>query len=154
MRADNSRFIVAAARQRSQATRDRVIQALRRLTAAGGTVTFDAVAKAAGVSRSWLYTQPDLRLEIGRLRAHQAGQRRAPTSPPIPIRQQASEASLRRRLETTGAELRRLRDDNQRLREQLAWAHGELRQAKLHQPPQPHDAPTSTRRGSTIGPCS
>ncbi|TDU01672.1 hypothetical protein EDD99_0035 [Streptomyces sp. 846.5] len=32
-------------------------------------VTFDAVAKKADVSRSWLYGQPDLRAEVERLRA-------------------------------------------------------------------------------------
>jgi hypothetical protein len=55
MRADNSRFLVQAARRRSQATRERAIQALRRLAAGGAPVTFDAVARTAGVSRSWLY---------------------------------------------------------------------------------------------------
>jgi hypothetical protein len=47
MRADNSRFLVQAARRRSQATRERAIQALRRLAAAGGPVTFDTVARTA-----------------------------------------------------------------------------------------------------------
>jgi hypothetical protein len=121
MRVDNSRFIIQAARRRSQATRERAIHALRRLAAAGDPVTFDTVARKAGVSRSWLYAQPDLRLEIGRLRAQQ-GQGRAPGSPPIPARQRASDASLRRRLEAVNAESRRLRQENQRLREQLAWA--------------------------------
>ncbi len=145
MRADNTRFLVQAARRRSQATRERAIHALRRLAAAGDPVTFDTVARKAGVSRSWLYAQPDLRLEIGRLRAQQQeGQERAPGSPPIPARQRASDASLRRRLEAVNAEIRRLREENQRLREQLAWALGE-RRAATH----------PGRSGSTmIGPCS
>lgn len=105
MRADNTRFLVQAARRRSQATRERAIQALRRLAATGDPVTFDTVARTAGVSRSWLYAQPDLRIEIGRLRAQQG---RAPSSPPVPARQRASDASLRRRLEAVNAEIRRL----------------------------------------------
>jgi hypothetical protein len=71
MRADNSRHIVTAARNRHEHTRAKAIQALREIDAAGDAVTFDAVARAAGVSRSWLYTQPDLRAEIERLRAEQ-----------------------------------------------------------------------------------
>jgi Family of unknown function (DUF6262) len=145
MRADNSRFIVQAARRRSQATRERAIRALRRLAATGDPVTFDAVARTAGVSRSWLYAQPDLRLEVGRLRAQQRErQGLAPDSPPVPTRQRASDASLRRRLEAANAEVRRLRQENRELREQLAWALGE-RRAAMH----------PGRSSSTMtGPCS
>ncbi|WP_255527812.1 DUF6262 family protein [Plantactinospora alkalitolerans] len=77
MRANNSQHIVEAARRRSQYTRSKAIPALRELDTAGEPVTFEAVAKRAGVSRSWLYGQPDLRTEVGCLRtAH----RRAPAS--------------------------------------------------------------------------
>ncbi|MCY0932328.1 DUF6262 family protein [Streptomyces sp. H27-H1] len=68
MRTDNSPHIIAAARSRAAATRERAVAALRRMDATGRSVSFDAVARAAGVSRSWLYTQPDLRAEINRLR--------------------------------------------------------------------------------------
>jgi hypothetical protein len=37
------------------------IKALRELDAASAAVTFELVASTAGVSRSWLYTQPDIR---------------------------------------------------------------------------------------------
>jgi hypothetical protein len=150
MQADNSRFLVQAARWRSQATRERAIQALRRLAATGGPVTFDSVARTAGVSRSWLYGQPDLRAEIERLRALSG---RAPTSPPIPARQRASEASLRRRLEAVQAEIRRLREENQRLREQLAWALGERRAAGVRGPTA-HEGASNPSGSATIGPCS
>jgi hypothetical protein len=154
MRADNSRFLVQAARRRSQATRERAIRALRHLAGSGDLVTFDTVARAAGVSRSWLYAQPDLRLEIGRLRAQQgAGPRRASNSPPIPARQRASDASLRRRLEAIDAEIRRLRQENQQLREQLAWALGERRAAAVRgQGGAVQHLQDS--RPVTIGPCS
>jgi len=68
MRADNSCNIVAAARSRHQVTRAKAIKALQEIDAAGTTVTFSAVARSAGVSRTWLYTQEDLRTEIERLR--------------------------------------------------------------------------------------
>ena len=69
MRADNSHHIVAAARRRATATRRRAIAALRRMDNAGQPISFDALAREAKVSRSWLYAQPDLRAEIDRLRA-------------------------------------------------------------------------------------
>jgi hypothetical protein len=68
MRADNSHHVIAAARRRSQATKRRAVAALRRIDNAGTPVNFQAVAREAEVSKSWLYTQPDLRAEIERLR--------------------------------------------------------------------------------------
>ncbi|MFD6278066.1 DUF6262 family protein [Streptomyces sp. NPDC060209] len=131
MRADNSRHIVDAARQRSEYTRSKAVQALRALDAAGEPVTFETVAKRAGVSRSWLYAQPDLRAEIEQLRAVQ---RRAPTSH-VPARQRASDASLRRRLEAANERIQRLTDENRQLRAHLAGALGEQRAARSHTSP-------------------
>jgi hypothetical protein len=153
MRADNSHHLRAAARRRAQATRDRAVRALRRLDAAGRTITFDTVAREAGVSRSWLYGQDDLRAEIQRRRGDTSpGPTASPTSP-IPARQRASDASLRRRLEAINAEIGRLRQENQQLREQLAWALGDRRAAHVRSQP---DAPHNRGRGgsTTIGPCS
>jgi len=96
MRANNSHHIVTAAQRRATATRRRAVAALRRMDNAGQAISFDAVAREGQVSRSWLYSQPDLRAEIERLRARLA---LAPVGPRIPDRQRASDASLRRRLE-------------------------------------------------------
>ncbi|MER6076173.1 DUF6262 family protein [Streptomyces sp. NPDC001817] len=123
MRADNSQHIVNAARRRSEYTRSRAIQALRELDAAGEPVTFEAIAKRAEVSRSWLYGQPDLRTEVERLRALH---RRAPSAQ-LPAGQRTSDASLLRRLEAANTRVRQLTEENQRLRTQLARALGEQR---------------------------
>lgn len=143
MRADNSRFLIQAAHRRSQQTRERALQGIRELAADGVPISFDAVARRAGVSRSWLYAQPDLRLEIGRLRALSS---RAPASPPVPARQRATDTSLRRRLDAATTELRRLRDENRQLREQLAHALGERRNTAIR--------PSKHNGSVTIGPCS
>jgi hypothetical protein len=79
MRADNSRHVIAAAHRRAAATRKRAVSALHRMDKAGRPITFDAVAREAAVSRSWLYNQPDLRAEVERLRA-----RRNPSPPGRP----------------------------------------------------------------------
>src|ERR1700757_1290136 len=96
MRADNSHHIVTAARRRGAATRRRATAALRRMDNAGQPISFDAVAREANVSRSWLYNQPDLRKEIERLRHRQNA---TATAQRVPDRQRASDASLRSRLE-------------------------------------------------------
>lgn len=124
-RPDNSRHLIKAAQQRAALTRSKAVQALRTLHADGRPVTFDAVARYARVSRSWLYTQPDLRAEIERLRQNQASAEPTPESRP----QRASEASLRQRLEAANDRIRRLHDENQRLRQQLAHALGQRRQS-------------------------
>ncbi|MBU8869218.1 DUF6262 family protein [Paenarthrobacter aromaticivorans] len=129
-RPDNSRHLVKAAQQRAALTRSKAVQALRTLHAEGRPVTFDAVAKYARVSRSWLYTQPDLRAEIEHLRQIQAAAEPTPESRP----QRASEASLRQRLEAANDRIRRLNDENQRLRQQLAHALGQRRQSPSPDP--------------------
>jgi len=147
MRADNSQHIVDAAHRRSEYTRSKAIQALRAFDAEGERVTFETVAKRAGVSRSWLYAQPDLRAEIEQLRA---AHRRAPASP-LPARQRTSDASLLRRLEAANARIRRLTEENQQLREHLSRALGEQRAATTRTG-QPRGG-ASNPRSVTIGPC-
>jgi hypothetical protein len=123
MRPDAATHLAAAARQRHELARAKAIRALRELDRAGTATTFEAVARAASVSRSWLYTQPDIRAEIQRLRD---ATRRAP-SPSIPATQRATAESLLRRLETANERIRQLTEDNQRLRRQLAQALGDQR---------------------------
>lgn len=127
MRADNAHHVIDSARRRAELTRERAVAALRRLDAAGQPVGFDAVAREAGVSRSWLYTQEDLRAEIDRLRA------RGHPSPAatVPARQRASEASLLRRLEVATERIRRLETENRELREQLSRSLGNRRAADV-----------------------
>jgi len=115
MQADNSHHVIAAARRRSEATLSRAVAALRHMDTAGTAVSFDSVARAAGVSRSWLYTQPELRAEIERLR-----QNRAPgTQRSVPDRQRGTDASLRQRIDTALGHIRELESNNRRLRAAL-----------------------------------
>lgn len=102
----------------------------------------------AGVSRSWLYTQPDLRAEIERLRK---ATRRASTQT-VPARQRASDDSLLRRLQQADEGDRLLAEDNKRLRRQLEHALGEQRATKGGRGPGTEERPP--RRSSvTIGHC-
>lgn len=124
MRADNSHHLTAAARRRAQATHKRAVAALRRMDNAGTPITFDALAREAGVSRSWLYNQPDLRAEIQRLRQRE----RTTTRRAVPHRQRATDTSLLRRLELSAERVRQLEAENKRA---LAEALGERRAGGL-----------------------
>jgi hypothetical protein len=125
MRPDNAAPIIAAARHRHELTRARAIQALRELDRTGAPVTFATVAAKAGVSRSWLYAQPDIHDEIIRLRNETS---RSPAAP-IPAAQRATDASLLRRLEAAHAERRRLQEENTRLRQEITRAGREVARA-------------------------
>lgn len=125
MRADNTEHLITAARRRHEFTRSKTIQALCELDAAGTAVTFEVVARSAKVSRSWLYTQPDIRDEVERLR--DLG-RRAPETA-VPAHQRTTDPSLLSRLEAANARNRELVEDNQRLRRQLSHALGQRRAA-------------------------
>ena len=122
MRPDNSARIVLAAKRRSELTRAKAVQAIRQLERSGAVVTFEAVAASAGVSRSWLYGQADLRVEIERLR-----ERTPKSSSSVPVRQRTSDASLHARLQAALDQCRKLTEENSRLRRQLAHALGEQR---------------------------
>ncbi len=149
MRPDNTAAIILAARQRHELTRAKAIRALRELDHDGAPVTFQAVARTAGVSRSWLYGQPDLRAEVQRLRQAALG---AP-APPVPARQRATDASLLARLQAALEKNRKLAEDNQCLRRQLAQALGNQRTSARsnHNPTPARDTPGRT--SVTIGPC-
>ena len=87
MRADNTAHLITAAQRRHELTRAKAIQTLRELDQAGSRVTFETVARRAEVSRSWLYTQPDIKDQIQQLRA--LGDR-TPNAP-LPSRQRCSD---------------------------------------------------------------
>jgi hypothetical protein len=149
MRPDNTTGIINAARRRHELTRAKAIQALRELDRAGMPVTFAAVANRADISRSWLYNQPDLQAEIRRLRE---ATRQAP-GPPVPAHQRATDASLLARLHAAHENNRKLAEENQRLRRQLAQALGEQRTSARSSHNSGPNGQNPRHPSVTIGPC-
>jgi hypothetical protein len=120
------RPLAEAAAKRTLEAQQRVHRALRDLDSQGVAVTFAAVAVRARVSRAFLYQHPELRSQIEALRSAQAD---APAR--VPVRQRASDASLRARLRGALEEGQRQREEIARLREELALAHGRVRELEL-----------------------
>jgi hypothetical protein len=118
--------LAAAAAQRTLNTEHRVRKALRELDHEGAAVSFVSVSQRARVSRAFLYAHADFRGEIEALRQRQDGQ---PTR--LPVRQRASDASIRARLRTALDENQRQRLEIAGLREELAIAHGRVRELEL-----------------------
>ncbi|GGZ40267.1 DUF6262 family protein [Streptomyces bluensis] len=121
--ADNTAALAEATRRRSQRARsdaEKVISAAQR---SGSRTSFAAIAKAAGVSRSWLYTQHDLVAAIRRLQDRQPTNERTGPQP-------ASVASLQRRLEAALSRIKQLRAENSDLTRRLETAYGEIRRLR------------------------
>jgi hypothetical protein len=118
-----SRTKAAAARSTGAAERAR--GALAELEREGATITFALVAARARVSRQFLYSHPGLRAEIER----QRGRQRAPAR--LPMGECAREESIRVRLRTALDEHKRLREQVAGLRDELALAHGRVRELEL-----------------------
>lgn len=119
-RADNTSHLRRAAADRHDAAISRTVAAIQQLDRTATTVTIARVASTAGVSRSWLYQQPDLLDAATKLR-----DRTGPA--PIPRAQRATDESLRQRLNAARTEIEHLRNENAALRDQLARALGERR---------------------------
>jgi len=123
---DRMQRLREAAQARHDATLRRAEDTLRRLARRGEPVTFRRVAEQAGVSRSWLYRQDNLRRQIDHLRDTAATR-----GPALPSAERATADSLRQQLHTYRSEVARLRAENQALREQLARRLGADRAAAV-----------------------
>jgi cell division septum initiation protein DivIVA len=119
----NASGLLEAAERRSAWARERVRKAIGRLERDGKPITFQSVAREAGVSRQFLYAVDALRGEIERLRSAQSDT----VAAQLPSVQRASDASLKARNQMLLDENRRLRQELAGMREELAGAWGELR---------------------------
>ncbi|MFJ7098845.1 DUF6262 family protein [Streptomyces mirabilis] len=118
-RTKRTQTLTAAAKAKSQAKTKTAEQALRALVKRGEPITFQAVQREAGVSHAFLYSHPDLRGRIERLRA----QARPIPAPATPTNEHSALV-----LALTG-QITRLkkqhREEVQALRDALEQAHGE-----------------------------
>lgn len=98
----------------------RATRALEEFESLGQSVSISAICKRAGVSRTWLYGEPELIARAAQLAS-------LPTDH-VPSSQRATENSNRTRLEAALARNRELSEENRQLRQQLARALGRLRE--------------------------
>ncbi|HEY5842529.1 MAG TPA: DUF6262 family protein [Mycobacterium sp.] len=130
MSAEATDRLVRHARTRHEQTLQRARTALGGMADAGDAITISGLADRAGVSRSWIYTQPELREQIEQLRQSAAKASASPRETAI----HASVESLRRRLDLAHQRITELRTENQELRRSLASVHGQLRVATEYAP--------------------
>jgi hypothetical protein len=122
---DPAHALRQAAQARHDQTLHRAREALASLARSRQPVTIRGLARAARVSRSWIYQQPALIAEISQLRQP------APSRPAVPASQKATTDSLRQQLHAYREEITRLRAENTTLRDQLARHLGTARTAAI-----------------------
>jgi Family of unknown function (DUF6262) len=124
----NTSGMVAYAHRRKVEKRKRVDEAITRLAREQQSINFNSVAKAASVSKAYLYTQQDLRERIEALRQQELEQAvRERVDRPAPGKTDASKdlviLAKDRRIKELEAENRKLR---QQLKATLGKAYDEL----------------------------
>jgi len=111
--------MLAARAKASHDKRQRALAAVRDLEAAGTPVTATAVATAAGVS-TWLVYADGVREHLEAAQRRRADREPGPSTAAPPGRgEPASQASLRTSLAVARDEIRRLRDERDKLRARL-----------------------------------
>lgn len=110
MRADNSPALVDNARKRAQATAHRAAQILADAEGRHETVSVVEFARRARVSRSWVYSQPEIVERLQQLNAATTTETDGTVRAPASIR--ASDESLLRRLELAHQRILALTEKN------------------------------------------
>ena len=144
-RARRVAVLATAAKAKSEAKTKAAEQAIRSLVKRSQPITFQAVQREAGVSHAFLYSHPELRGRIERLRAQ---------ARPAPVQSGTAESADTLVLALTSqiSQLKkRHRQEVQELRAALEQAHGENLQlrrelARRGWPAQPRSDMTSSHR--------
>ncbi|MFJ9472494.1 DUF6262 family protein [Streptomyces caniferus] len=142
--ADNTAALAEATRRRSERARRDAEKAISAAQRTGSRTNFAGIAKAASVSRSWLYTQPALVAAIRQLQGRQPATERTGSQP-------ASVASVQRRLETALARIKQLRAENSDLAGRLETAYGEIRRLRGTSPRDGYARENGQQTGTASG---
>lgn len=120
--ARNTAGLQAHAQQKAEEAKTRVMQTIDRLIKEKQPVNFNLVARTAGVTKSYLYTQSDLRTRIEGLR--QQGASALKVVKGGPQEHPRSEKSKEVLLAAKERRIQELSEENKRLKAQLKLALG------------------------------
>jgi hypothetical protein len=114
--------IVKMAKKKSIETKDKVDKTLKRLVLEGMTVNFNVVSKESGISKSWLYSNEDIRARIEDIRDKQK-------MSPKQVKKsstQRSEASKDNIITMLKERIKQLESENKKLHKQLEITYGNI----------------------------
>lgn len=115
----NTKEIVRIAKEKSLKTRRNVEKTISELSLSGNEVNFNSVAKSSGVSKSWLYNNPDIRKRIESLRNQTIINNRVVDSK----RSKKSEETL---IKTLKERIKSLEKENKALKNEIETLYGNL----------------------------
>ena len=115
------------AREKAEATKRRVDEAIRLLIAEQRTINFKTVSEAAHVSTAWLYANEDVKVRIHNLREQQVPR----VAVRIPPRVQASSASKDAIIAALQKRVKEQADKISKLQKQAEITGGELQRLYL-----------------------
>jgi cell shape-determining protein MreC len=107
--------------KRKANTYHKVDEAIKRLIRANERINFNSVSSESGMTKATLYNNADIRERIESLRQQQS---QAPT--PKQVKREMNESNKDAIIESQKRKIKKLEDDNKRLKEQLKVAYGEV----------------------------
>ena len=122
----NTSGLLAHAQRKSQQAQQRVHQAIDQLLRGQQTVNFNTVAKAANVTKSYLYAHQDLRERIEALRTQQSQERLERQWTERQLHQARTDKTKDVLLAAKDRRIKALEAENRKLKEELKVALGKL----------------------------
>jgi hypothetical protein len=122
----NTTGLLAHAQRKSQQTQQRVHQAIDQLLREQQTVNFNTVAKAANVTKSYLYAHQDVRERIEALRTQQGQERLERQWAERQQHQARTDKAKDVLLSAKDRRIKALEAENRKLKEDLKVAYGKL----------------------------
>ncbi|MDZ8056568.1 MAG: DUF6262 family protein [Aulosira sp. ZfuCHP01] len=111
------------AQRKRQEAFDKVEQGIRQLLKEKQVINFNTVAKASGVSKAWLYKEPEIKARIEHLRDNHSKAEK------VPPKQRTSDASKDAIIKTLKERIKKIEAENRGLRDQLEAVYGRILQA-------------------------
>jgi hypothetical protein len=122
----NTTGLLAHAQRKSQQTQQRVHQAIDQLLREQQTVNFNTIAKAANVTKSYLYAHQDVRERIEALRTQQGQERLERQWAERQQHQARTDKAKDVLLAAKDRRIKALEAENRKLKEDLKVAYGKL----------------------------
>lgn len=111
------------AQRKRKETFDKVEQGIQKLIKEKRVINFNTVADASGVSKAWLYKEPEIKARIEHLRQNHS------KSQKVPAKQKTSDASKDAIIKTLKERLKKVEAENRGLRDQHEAIYGRILQA-------------------------
>jgi hypothetical protein len=117
----NTEAVVEYAKMKKEETAKKVEQAIRQLIKQNERINFNTVTAAAGVSKSYLYNQPELRKQIETLRLNQRE-----IEPQKAIKKYMSDDNKDSLIQVFRDRIKELEKENKKLKDDIKRINGKL----------------------------